>query len=69
MTAMPAIRTRVHDVDGVLPFYEASGFALAGRRGPRPGGGHRIVIEVDDHEAAIARIRATGARFRNEPRG
>jgi catechol 2,3-dioxygenase-like lactoylglutathione lyase family enzyme len=34
---------------------------------PAPGGWNRIVIEVDDLDETIARLRATGARFRNEP--
>jgi predicted enzyme related to lactoylglutathione lyase len=35
-------------------------------RAPEPGGWNRIVIEVDDIEASVARLRASGARFRNE---
>ena len=31
---MPAVRYLVHDVDAVLPFYDALGFALADRWGP-----------------------------------
>jgi catechol 2,3-dioxygenase-like lactoylglutathione lyase family enzyme len=34
---------------------------------PAPGGWNRIVVEVDDLDETIARLRATGARFRNEP--
>ena len=34
---------------------------------PAPGGWNRIVIEVDDLDAAIARLRDAGAKFRNEP--
>jgi len=34
---------------------------------PAPGGWNRIVIEVDDLDATIERLRAAGARFRNEP--
>ena len=34
---------------------------------PVPGGWSRIVIEVDDLDATIGRLRAAGARFRNEP--
>jgi len=95
---MPTVRYLVHDVDAVLPFYEALGFALADRWGPpfaiverdglelwlagpgtsaskpmpdgavpAPGGWNRIVIEVDDLDAAMTRLRAAGARFRNEP--
>ncbi len=95
---MPTVRYLVHDVDAVLPFYEALGFrpvdrwgppfAILERQGlalwlsgpdtsaarpmpdgtmPMPGGWGRIVIEVDDLDATIGRLRATGARFRNEP--
>ena len=34
---------------------------------PHPGGWNRLVIEVADLDAAIAAIRATGARTRSEP--
>jgi catechol 2,3-dioxygenase-like lactoylglutathione lyase family enzyme len=34
---------------------------------PAPGGWNRIVIEVDDLDATIGRLRAAGARFRNDP--
>jgi len=34
---------------------------------PAPGGWNRIVIEVDDLDAAMTRLRAAGARFRNDP--
>ena len=34
---------------------------------PGPGGWNRLVIEVDDLDATIAKLRAAGARFRNEP--
>ncbi|HEY8244207.1 MAG TPA: VOC family protein [Casimicrobiaceae bacterium] len=34
---------------------------------PVPGGWNRLVIEVDDLDATIARLRDAGARFRNEP--
>ncbi|CAG0971705.1 lactoylglutathione lyase [Burkholderiales bacterium] len=34
---------------------------------PGPGGWNRIVIEVDDLDAAIEKLRAAGARLRNEP--
>nr|MBP6564820.1 VOC family protein [Burkholderiales bacterium] len=95
---MPTVRYLVHDVDAVLPFYEALGFRQVDRWGPPfailerqglalwlsgpgtsaarpmpdgakpvPGGWSRIVIEVDDLDATIGRLRATGARFRNEP--
>jgi catechol 2,3-dioxygenase-like lactoylglutathione lyase family enzyme len=35
-------------------------------RSPEPGGWNRLVIEVDDIEATVAALRASGARFRNE---
>ena len=34
---------------------------------PVPGGWNRLVLEVPDLNAAMAAIRVTGARFRNEP--
>jgi len=34
---------------------------------PAPGGWNRFVVEVRDIEAAIAAIRAAGARFRGDP--
>ena len=34
---------------------------------PGPGGWNRIVIEVDDLDATIGRLRSAGARFRSEP--
>ena len=34
---------------------------------PVPGGWNRLVLEVPDLPAAMAAIRGTGARFRNEP--
>jgi catechol 2,3-dioxygenase-like lactoylglutathione lyase family enzyme len=33
---------------------------------PRPGGWNRFQLEVGDIEAAVARLREHGARFRNE---
>jgi catechol 2,3-dioxygenase-like lactoylglutathione lyase family enzyme len=33
---------------------------------PRPGGWNRFSIEVDDLAATVERLRASGARFRNE---
>jgi catechol 2,3-dioxygenase-like lactoylglutathione lyase family enzyme len=33
---------------------------------PKPGGWNRFQIEVDDLVATVARLRASGARFRNE---
>jgi len=32
-----------------------------------PGGWNRLVIEVDDLDAVVARLRAEGTAFRNEP--
>ena len=40
---------------------------MPGGAKPAPGGWNRIVIEVDDLDAAIERLRAAGARFRNDP--
>ena len=37
-----------------------------GRR-PEPGGWNRLVIEVEDLDAAVERLRAAGTAFRNEP--
>ena len=34
---------------------------------PVPGGWNRLVIEVDDLDAAVERLRAANAHFRNEP--
>jgi catechol 2,3-dioxygenase-like lactoylglutathione lyase family enzyme len=34
-------------------------------RAPAPGGWNRFTIEVDDLSAAVERLRAAGARFRN----
>jgi catechol 2,3-dioxygenase-like lactoylglutathione lyase family enzyme len=33
---------------------------------PEPGGWNRFVIEVDDIETEVARLRAAGLRFRND---
>src|SRR6059058_1497193 len=33
---------------------------------PAPGGWNRFMIEVDDLEATVARLREQGTRFRNE---
>ena len=35
-------------------------------REPSPGGWNRLVIEVDDIEAEVARLRDVGVTFRNE---
>jgi catechol 2,3-dioxygenase-like lactoylglutathione lyase family enzyme len=34
---------------------------------PVPGGWNRLVLEVDDIDAAVERLRAANATFRNEP--
>jgi catechol 2,3-dioxygenase-like lactoylglutathione lyase family enzyme len=34
---------------------------------PCPGGWNRLVIEVDDLDAAMARLKAIGTRFRSDP--
>ena len=36
-------------------------------RAPTPGGWNRLVVEVDDIQGAMARLRAAGVQFRNEP--
>jgi catechol 2,3-dioxygenase-like lactoylglutathione lyase family enzyme len=36
-------------------------------RAPAPGGWNRLVIEVDDLDAVVGRLRDAGATFRNEP--
>jgi predicted enzyme related to lactoylglutathione lyase len=35
-------------------------------RKPEPGGWNRLVIQVDDIDATVARLRESGATFRNE---
>jgi catechol 2,3-dioxygenase-like lactoylglutathione lyase family enzyme len=35
-------------------------------RDPEPGGWNRFVLEVDDLDAMVARVRASGASFRND---
>ncbi len=35
-------------------------------RAPAPGGWNRFVLEVDDIDAVVARLRAAGASFRND---
>lgn len=35
-------------------------------RHPEPGGWNRIMLRVDDLEAEVSRLRAAGARFRND---
>jgi catechol 2,3-dioxygenase-like lactoylglutathione lyase family enzyme len=34
---------------------------------PLPGGWNRLVLEVDDFDAFVARLRAANVTFRNEP--
>jgi catechol 2,3-dioxygenase-like lactoylglutathione lyase family enzyme len=36
-------------------------------RSPEPGGWNRLVVEVDDVQAIVAKLRAAGVAFRNEP--
>ncbi|MFA7249051.1 MAG: VOC family protein [Dehalococcoidia bacterium] len=43
-----------------------AGQSMPDGRAPEPGGWNRIMIEVDDLDAAVARIRAAGHAFRNE---
>lgn len=43
-----------------------AGQAMPSGATPQPGGWNRIQIEVDDLEATVARMRASGAAFRNE---
>jgi catechol 2,3-dioxygenase-like lactoylglutathione lyase family enzyme len=33
---------------------------------PQPGGWNRFTLEISDLDAAVARLRAAGARFRND---
>src|SRR3954471_3679858 len=40
--------------------------AMADGRAPEPGGWNRIVVEVEDLDAEVERLRAAGTRFRNE---
>jgi catechol 2,3-dioxygenase-like lactoylglutathione lyase family enzyme len=40
--------------------------AMPDGRAPEPGGWNRIMLEVDDLAAEVERLRAAGARFRNE---
>lgn len=43
-----------------------AGHAMPDGQMPAPGGWNRFMIEVDDLEAFVSRLRAGGARFRNE---
>lgn len=40
---------------------------LADGSQPAPGGWNRLVIEVDDLDATLTQIKASGARLRSEP--
>ena len=42
------------------------GLAMPDGTVPQPGGWNRIMIEVADLAAEVGRLRAAGARFRNE---
>lgn len=42
------------------------GQAMPDGRIPEPGGWNRISLPVDDIEAEVGRLRATGAHFRND---
>jgi catechol 2,3-dioxygenase-like lactoylglutathione lyase family enzyme len=43
-----------------------AGQSMPDGQAPAPGGWNRIQLEVDDLEATVERLRAAGARFRNE---
>jgi catechol 2,3-dioxygenase-like lactoylglutathione lyase family enzyme len=43
-----------------------TGQAMPDGRMPEPGGWNRFQVEVDDLAATVDRLRARGARFRNE---
>jgi catechol 2,3-dioxygenase-like lactoylglutathione lyase family enzyme len=43
-----------------------AGQSMPDGRAPAPGGWNRFAIEVDDLPAAVERLRAAGARFRND---
>jgi catechol 2,3-dioxygenase-like lactoylglutathione lyase family enzyme len=43
-----------------------AGQAMPDGRLPAPGGWNRIQIEVEDIEAIVEKLKAAGARFRNE---
>ena len=43
----------------------SAGRAMPDGRVPEPGGWNRFVLEVDDLEATVARLKAAGAVFRN----
>lgn len=44
----------------------SAGRPMPNGRRPEPGGWNRILIVVDDINAEVARLRARGARFRND---
>ena len=44
----------------------SAGRAMPDGRRPGPGGWNRIELIVDDIDAEVARLRAAGARFRND---
>lgn len=43
-----------------------AGQAMPDGRSPEPGGWNRIMIEVDDLDATVARLQGAGCTFRNE---
>jgi len=43
-----------------------AGQAMPDGQRPAPGGWNRIQVEVEDLEATVAKLKAAGARFRNE---
>ena len=45
----------------------SAGQAMPDGRVPEPGGWSRIVVEVEDLDALIERLRNEGVTFRNEP--
>lgn len=57
--------------NGELTLWLAGPAASASRpmpdgRQPQPGGWNRIVVEVEDLDDAVARMRASGVSFRND---
>jgi predicted enzyme related to lactoylglutathione lyase len=68
MDASPAFASVTRDVARLL----LSGKASSGRRAmpdgrePVPGGWNRILIEVENFEAEVKRLREAGLTFRNE---
>lgn len=43
-----------------------AGQSMPDGQAPQPGGWNRIQLEFDDLDAAVERLKASGARFRNE---